>query len=94
MALAKEHGVDVSFLMPVYAAALCYRNEADKASIQVNDDYNASGVKETLKKYTEIDFSDLEVQQIETHIANLQKGNLGELIRLAESARAKNTKTT
>ena len=92
--LAKKHGVDVSFLMPVYAAALCYRNEADKASVQVNDDYKTSCVKETLKKYTGIDFSDEEIRQIEAHITNLQKGDFAELIRLAESARAKNTETT
>ncbi len=92
--LAKEHGVDVSFLMPVYAAALCYRNGADKVSIQVNDDYKAMGVKAALKKYTGIDFSDGEVGQIEAHIGDLQKGDLTEIIRLAESERAKNTETT
>lgn len=87
--LAKKHGLDTTFNMIAFAAALIFRKEADEASKAVNDDYKALGAKETLKKYTDVDFTDEECKTIDTYAELIAKNDYRSVILMAEKLRAK-----
>ena len=87
--LAKKHGIDTTFNMIAFAAALCFRKDGDEASFAVNDDYKTLGVVETLKKYTEVEFTKEEGEVIENYCKLIEAGDLKAVIKTAERLRAK-----
>ena len=74
--------------MIAFAAALVFRKDGDEASFAVNDDYKTLGVVETLKKYTEVEFTEEEGKVIKTYCDLIEKGDLKEVIKVAERLRA------
>ncbi len=87
--LAKKHGLDTTFNMIAFAAALIFRKDADDASKTVNDDYKTLGAKATLKKYTDVDFTDEECAVIDTYAELIGKNDYRSVILMAEKLRAK-----
>lgn len=87
--LARKHGLDTTFNLIAFAAALIFRKEADDASKAVNDDYKALGAKATLKKYTDVDFTDEECEIIDNYAKLIEKNDYKSVILIAEKLRAK-----
>ncbi len=86
--LAKKHGLDTTFNLIAFAAALIFRKEADDASKAVSDDYKSLGAKETLKKYTSVDFTDSECAIIDKYAELISKNDYKAVIKIAERERA------
>ncbi len=87
--LARKHGLDTTFNLIAFAAALIFRKDADDASKAVNDDYKALGAKATLKKYTDVDFTDEECEIIDNYAKLIEKNDYKSVILIAEKLRAK-----
>ena len=86
--LAKKHGLDTTFNMIAFAAALIFNKEGDDASKAVSEDYTTLGAKETLKKYTEVEFTDSECAIIDTYASLIAKNDYKAVIKIAEKERA------
>lgn len=86
--LAKKHGLDTTFNLIAFAAALIFNKEGDDASKAVSSDYKTLGAKETLKKYTEVEFSDSDCAIIDKYASLIAKNDYKAVIKIAEKERA------